>query len=565
MAAPMRLLLVALWNCLAAAVWPFRALLKLLLGRAAPPWVEVRLHGPLTDFVPPRPFWARRLRPAQRSLASLGEVCDLAKRSPGCRGIVLHVEHLGGSAAQLSALADLIADVRKGGKEVAVWSEGLDGRSYAALCGASRIHLPPGGSLDLSGSAVELRAAGAALARLGVRPEFVRREDHKTAPELFTRTEPSRPQRETAETLLDASFGSLVAGLARRGLDPARAHRAVDAGPYLGKGAFEAGLIDRPLFWDQLVAELAPGKAGSAHEPRLAGEARLRSSGRKAKAGLRPFRRARAIAIVPVRGLIRSGRSGSLPGTGRLCGSDSVSLALERARRDERFGAVLLYVDSRGGSAAASEILWREIRRTAERKPVLAYVDGVAASGGYYAACGARRLLTAPLAIVGSIGVFFGRFDVSEGLGRLGVYGELLTRGAHAGLAWPTRPLSAPEREAAEGMVEAIYQDFLAVVAEARRQTVEQIKPLAGGRIYTGQAAVEAGLCDGTSSFEAALREAGQLAGLPKEKRPLAVVLEETARGPAALASWRQSLETLARPQAYALHLGPGWAEDTVD
>jgi protease IV len=567
MARAMRLLLVLLWNGLAAITLPLRALAAVALGHAAPPWVEVRLHGSLADFSAPRRFWTRRFQPSSRTLSSLRQTFDRAARAPGCKGIVLRVDGLRGSAAQLAALAELMAAFRKGseaipGKDIIVWAESLDGRSYAALCGASRIHLPPGGSLDLAGMAVELTSAGVALGRLGVRPEFFRREEHKTAPELFTRSEPSPAQRGTAHALLDAGFASLVAALSRRGLDTARAQAAIDAGPYLGKAAAKAGLIDRPVFWDEIVSELQPGTKARRGDPQLGGERRLLSSGRRTRTGFRPLRRAAGVAVIPLRGIIRSGRSSSLPGTGRFCGSDSLSVALQRARRDGRIRAVLLYLDSRGGSAPASELMWREIRRTTEVKPVVAYVDGVAASGGYYAACGAQRILSSPLALVGSIGVFFGRFDVSEALGRLGVHSELLVRGAHAGLAWPTRPLSSAEREAAEAMVAAIYDDFLAVVAEARHRPVEEIRPLAGGRVYTGRAAFEAGLLDGIGDFEGALREAAKLGGLPTAERPHAVVVEDTARGAAALSTLRGMLQSLARPQAHALHLGPTWAEE---
>ncbi|MHB8418908.1 MAG: signal peptide peptidase SppA [Myxococcales bacterium] len=560
----MRLLLTVLWNCLAAAVWPLRALARLAFGHPAPEWIEVRLRGPLADFSTPRPFWRRRLAPSGRSLPSLREAFEAARRARSCRGVVLRVEHLHGSAAQLTALATLIAELRKPGdagepgKEVIVWAENLEGRSYAALCGATRLHLPPGGALDLTGAAVELTAAGTALARLGIRPEFFRREEHKTAPELFTRAEPSAVQRATAGALLDQSFESFIEALGRRGLDAASARALVDGGPYLGKGAARAGLIDRPLFWDELLEKLSPPpKRGKGREPSLAGERRLLRSGRRAQAGFRSLRPKRTIAVVPLRGIIRTGRSSSLPGAGRFCGSDSIAVALRRARESARVAAVLLYVDSRGGSASASEILWHEIRRTAKQKPVLAYVDGVAASGGYYAACGAQRLLGAPLSLVGSIGVFFGRFDVSEALGRLGIHEELLVRGAHAGLAWPSRPLTPAEREAADALVAEIYEDFVSAVAQARGRKVEEILPLAGGRVYTGRAAHGIGLLDGVAGFEDALRETASLGGLEPGRRPEIVVLEDAMRGPAALAALSGTIQALARPQAFAYHLGP--------
>jgi protease IV len=559
MGAAMRLVFVFLWNFVAAALWPLRALGRAAFGHGAPDWVEVRLQGPLADFVRREGWLRRRLgRSKQLSLPALRELFETAGHDPRCRGLVLRVGALEGSHAQLAELAALVGDLRQNGKGVVVWAESLSGRNYAALCGATRIHLPPGGSLDLTGAAVELNSAGAALAMLGIRPEFFRREDHKTAPEMFTRSEPSAIQRQVANGLLDEGFEALLAGLSRRGLDRDRALALVNRGPFFGRGGAEAGLLDPPLFWDELVDGLRPGKPPAP----LGSARRLETAGRLASSGFRRLRQPGAIGIVPLRGIIRSGKSGSFPGAGRFCGSDSIASALERARQDRRVKSLLVYIDSRGGSAPASELMWREICRAAKEKPVIAYVDGVAASGGYYAACGAKRILTSPLAIVGSIGVFFGRFDISEALGRIGVRTELLVRGDHAGLSWPTRPLLPAERDVAEAMVESIYRDFVGVVAENRKRKPEEIRPLAGGRIYTGQAALGVGLVDRVATFREALAEATSLGGLPDGEPPRVVVLEDKASGRAALAGLGGSIQSLLKPQALAYHVGTQWADE---
>ncbi len=598
MAAAMRLAFVLLWNLLASLVWPVRALLRAAFGHSAPDWVEVRLQHPLADFVRPERWLRRRLGRGGKALplSSLRALFERAHRSPSCKGLVLKVESLEGSSAQLTELAGIIEQFRKplvtgsrqtgGGKEVVVWAESLSGRSYAALCGATRLHLPPGGSLDLTGAALELMSAGAALSMVGVRPEFFRREEHKTAPELFTRSEPSTVQRVVANGLLDEAFEALLAGLARRGLDRNRAQQLVNQGPFFGRSAFEAGLLDRPLFWDEVVESLRPFEAsalgpqrrpppldasaltppptpvGAKPAPGLATERRLKTSGRLASSGFRRLRVPGAVGIIPLRGIIRSGKRGAFPGAGRFCGSDSLATALERGRQDPRLKSLLLYIDSRGGSAPASELMWREVCRAAKEKPVIAFVDSVAASGGYYAACGAGRLLAAPLSIVGSIGVFFGRFDVSEALGRIGLHRELLVRGDHAGLVWPTRQLQPSERAAADAMVEVIYRDFVGVVAQGRKRKPEEILPLAGGRIYTGKSALAVGLVDRVSSFREALAEAAKAGGLSEVDAPRVEVLEDSASGPAALAGLGSSLQTLLKPQAWAYHVGTQWAEE---
>ncbi len=585
-----RLFLRALGNLAAAASWPARALVHLLLGRRPPAWVVVRLDGPLDDFAGRLPRGLLRLGrgPRGRVLSDLREVFERVARARSCRGLVLRAGAVEASQARLDALSALVASLRAAGKQVVVYADNLPARLYAALCGATRLHLPPGGSLDLTGVAIELTAAGAALAAAGIRPEFIRREAHKTAPELFTAFAPTAIQRETAAALLDEAAAALTQRLAGRGLTAAEASARIDGGPYLGRQAAAAGLIDSAIYYDELVAELvrdsghsrlpffharlrdpagrggpgtSPGRGAAASrrglsrgEPSLPSERAL-ERGRVAPLGLRPLRPPPEVAIVPLRGLIREGKSARLP-SGRFCGSESIAAALARARGDRRIRAVVLYVDSRGGSAAASDLIWHEVTRTGRQKPVVAYVDSVAASGGYFAACGASRIVAAPLSIVGSIGVFWGRFEISGALAKLGIRREVMTRGASGGLAHPLRPMTAPEAAAANRLVEAIYADFLGAVAAGRAKSVAEIRPLAGGRIYTGARALAAGLVDATGGFTDAVRAAASAAGLPEAPPRLRVFADKPAGG---LLSGFAALGDALGPRVFAYYPGPAW------
>jgi protease-4 len=448
--------------------------------------------------------------------------------------VVLHVQDASGSQAQWDALAAMIADLQSSGKRVAVYAETLDGAAYAALCGARFIAMPAGGALDLVGLYTELTSLGPALQKLGIRPEFIRRESHKTAPELFTESEPSTVQLAQAGELLDRRFAKLIADLTRRSLSPEAARKLVDDGPYSGRAALAARLIDEVLFHDQLPARLAElwgGKKPRSPEETFPGIRSVSSSGRVPPLGLRPLRRPPAVGLVSLEGVIRSGRSGGLPLIGRFCGSESAAEALSRARRNRRVRSIVIAIDSRGGAALASEIIWREIRRTADAKPTLIYIDRIAASGGYLAACGADHVLAAPFSIVGSIGVFAGRFEVQDLLHRLGVRRAPLQRGARAGLSAKSGPLEAAEREALVAGVEETYQAFLALVATARRKEMAAVRELAQGKVYTGAEAQDLGLVDGVSTFEAAIAEAARRAGISAEDPAVVSIVPPAGSG----------------------------------
>ncbi len=543
----LRALVSLVWNLLALLGWPLRAIGRWALGLRGPEWVELRLAGPLR-YRKRRPGWLERHLSRAPSSASIEEVADLCDRivaSRRCRGLLVRADGIHGSWAQLDALSAQLQRVHAAGRQVVVWAEALDGRSYAALCGVGRLVLPPSGTLDLTGPSLALSSAGAALGKLGLRPEFFRREEHKTAPELFTRVEASEAQRETARGLLAEAHRKLSETLGKR-LPPGEVQSALDRGPLTGRSALAAGLVDRVGFVDEALRELAPEKTRP-------------GSGRRLRPGLPPLglvplRRGPAVGLVTLRGLIREGRSAELPTGGRFFGSQSAAELLQAIRRDRSVRSVLLYVDSRGGSAGASELIWHEIERTAAEKPVVAYVDAVAASGGYFAACGATRIVAAPLAIVGSIGVFYGRFDPGDALIRIGVRRELLRTSATSGLAQPWGAMNAEERAAADRIVGELYEEFLQVVAKSRRRTVEEIRAVAGGRIYTGQRAREIGLVDEVGGFARALELTAELGGIRGKPKVRAY-----GSGAAPL-SWAGAVRDLAigsRAGPLAFHDGP--------
>src|SRR5215472_1367395 len=237
----------------------------------------------------------------------------------------------------------------------------------------------------------------------------------------------------------------------------------------------------------------------------------------------RPLKRRTRLSIVPLNGIIAEGEGGRAPVGPEIAGSDGVAGAIRAARRDRRTSAILLYVNSPGGSAIASELILDEARRAAKKKPVVAYFDRVAASGGYMAALGADEIWAAPDAIAGSIGVFGGKFELSRLFERLGVSRTLITRGKNAGLFSVSRPFTEHERRALDSEIEEAYQDFLEQVSRSRGKSKDEVHARAKGRIYSGEEALQAGLIDRTGSFEDACRRALELAEKPTDRFDVAI------------------------------------------
>jgi len=553
----LRPLVAALVNLVLLLVAALRVPFRLLRRRHAPVYVRFLLKGdpPYRQPLQRRWPWGReRHLPGQvTSLRALDEALDLLAADPTVKGIVLDVQSLEIPSGKRVWIAERLAAFRARGKEVVGTAVSAGNGEYALLCAADRIALNRAGRLELAGFLAEATAAGRAFERVGIRPEFARRGEHKTAPELFIRTEVSPNQRAALEQFLDERHAELVEVVAHgRRLQPEEARARVDQGPYSAVRAKALGLVD--LIADDVELPAALGLDRD-EDHALAGAAGIGTFGEWEGAHPWPrvrwmtWRRPTRLAVIPVSGMIAQAPSGAPPLGPTIAGSETLVAGLRAAARDRGSPAAVLYVNSPGGSALASELVLVEVGRLAARKPVVAYVDRVAASGGYMVALGAREIWASPGSILGSIGVFGGKFDLSELFSRLGVHREVLTRGDHAGLLTSARPLSPAERQALETDVEEVYARFVELVSEHRKLDDPAVRARGEGRVFTASRAQEAGLVDTLGSFEAACARAFALAGktprrfelrpfgLPKRRLPLLSLLRN-ALAPAVYALW---------------------------
>ncbi len=429
------------------------------------------------------------------------------------RSVPVVLLRLDGYSAGLARTEELRAEVlrlRAAGKKVYAYLEaGGDGGDYYLATACDGVWMHPAGTLSITGLSSRMFFYKNALDRFGVDAQFSRIGRYKSSPERFTETGPTDANLEVRNALLDDRYERWLGALAEgRGVDASQMDALVDDAPYPAALAEERGLVDGLVYPDEIRERV-----------REASDQRRLGLRRPLKeASFDPHWRApHTIAVVHLDGLINTGRSGRLPlGLLEVAGSETIASAIRTAREDRSVSAIVLRVDSPGGSAFASEEIWREVRRTRGIKPVVVSMASMAASGGYYASCAADHVLADPSTVTGSIGVYAGKVSLEGLYGKLGVDSVRLKRGDHAGMYARAEPWSASELGAVERVVDYLYADFIDHVAEGRGvEDVAEIDRVAQGRVWTGAQALEVGLVDELGGLMRAVEVARELADIP--------------------------------------------------
>lgn len=503
-------------SCAVRNLW--RALLRRRVD-----WVRIELRGGLPEFVAAPRWWQRRFlgMRAPTSMQGLRRTFQRIAADPQPRGVLLKIDGLVGGWATLQSLRDEIAGLRGQGKRVVAYLASADMAGYYAACAADTIILPPPVLLSILGVRAEVQFLKDALARYGVSAEYEAVSPYKSAGDPLVRSDISPENRAQLERLVDARFAAFVRAVAEaRGLAEPEVRAAIDAAPLAPADARERGLIDAVLYEDELAAFLA-GPAEQAEKLRIL-------DWQVAAHALRmPYarRQRKLVAVLPVEGTIAAGPSRNLPIPipllgGAQAGAESIGQAIRQAERNRRVAAVVLYVNSPGGDALASDLIWREVQRLGRRKPVVVAMGDLAASGGYYIAAGAAVIVAQPGTLTGSIGVFSLRPIIAGLLERAEVNTVVISRGARSGMLSASLPASPEERAAQREVVEHYYAEFKQRVAAGRKLEPAQLEPIAGGRVWLGHEATGHGLVDTLGGLPAAIARARELAGLPPD--PLA-------------------------------------------
>jgi protease-4 len=488
-----------------------------------------------------------------------------AKRDPRIKSVLLIPGSLDSPYwAKVQELRDAVLDFRKSGKKVTAFLEFGGDREYYLASAADHVFLMPGSTLDLTGVASYEVFLRGTFDKIGASADYVKIGEYKTAPNQYTERQMTPAHREMTTSLNRDMYDQLVSGIAaaRKKTEPA-VRDLVDRGPFAPDDALRFGLVDDLAYEDQLDDRVAEMRSGSTALRRIEGDDYERVS--PESVGLRPRSR---IGVLYAVGAIVSGKSGFDPLNGSVVGSETLVEQIRRVRDDKSLKAIVLRIDSPGGSSVASDVIWRELMITRDQKPsrpLVVSMSDLAASGGYYIAMPAQAIVAEPGTLTGSIGVFAGKLVSGGALEKLGVTEQTVKDGANADIFSPFTPFTAAQRDKVQTLIDGFYRSFIERAAQSRHTTPEQIDALGRGRVWTGAQARERGLVDALGGLDTAVALAKERAGVPADedvelvsyapRRSLYEALTESFRGSADLRLWQmlagsegQALAVLSAP-----------------
>lgn len=466
-----------------------------------------------------------------------------AATDPEIPGLLLEMSDYNAGWAQSQELRDSIKAFTASGKPCIAWAEGWTNLSYMVGSTCPEVQAMPTGVMLVNGLAMTQTYYAGTFEKIGVRANFEHVGDFKSAVEPYERTGPSEPASAANETLLTSLYGQLVANIAEnRGLDATAVQALIDTPPLSPREALQRGMLDRLSFRDQVrdQVELHAGVAPETPEAPISRPAAGAAADEAATAAedekrveLRHFqdhlakrrtawnkRQDVEIAVLHAEGAIVNGTGGESLFGGSSIGDRTLNKQIKELREDKAVKAVVLRVNSPGGSGSASDAILRELELTRAVKPVVVSMGDYAASGGYFISMGADHIVAEPGTLTGSIGVFGGKLNLSGALVQIGLSQHTWQRGQQATLLSGMHDFDEAGRERFRSYMQDFYDHFVAGAAEGRGMTVEQVHAVAQGRVWTGEQALEHGLVDELGGLEQALAKALELsgAGVPMEE-----------------------------------------------
>jgi protease-4 len=457
----------------------------------------------------------------ERELTRLVAQLRVFERDESLAAVLLQVDGMGAGWAATSEIRRGLAALRARGVRVYVYMVAGTTRQYYLASVADKIYVDPAGGLRLSGMVATSLYFKGLFDNLGILAQFEKIEEYKSAPEAYTRTGPTGPAFTMRNELYDSMFEHVVREIAAgRRLQPGRVRTLIDNGPYTS-GELEKipELVDRVVTPDELAEELVR-ELGAVYPVASAPQERD------------PRWDYPAIAVIYMDGDIVDGKSSTIPLIGtRLVGGDTIAAAIAAARESSDVDAIVLRINSPGGSALASEVVAREVFKTRRVKPIICSLGDVAASGGYFAAAGCDTILADPLTVTGSIGIFTGKFDFSGLLNRVGISWSTYKRGAMADMDSLFKAYSEDEQKLIKRKLHYYYGRFIKAVAEGRKLTTSKVDAVGRGHVWTGTQAKPIRLVDQFGGIGDAIRLAKRRVGLgdDEEARLLLLPTERTS------------------------------------
>ena len=471
-------------------------------------YLEIKLSGQIQDLATPDFLTSFFLGIKPLSVHEIWTNVKKAKVDSRIRSILLRINYLECSWGKISELREALLDFRKSGKKVYAYIEEAPEltKEYLLATACDRIILHPLGWLGISGIGGYVPFFKGALDKLGIEAEIEHVEEYKTAYNMFTEKGFTEAHKRMMESIYGDIFSNYIKTIAEdRKKSEEEVRKLIDQGFYQGENALKAGLVDDVLYEDQMQ-KLLQDKGRKLNKISLDEYSRIKPS----SVGLETGKR---IALIYGMGPIFGGESFY-----QTIGSETIARWIRRAREDKSIAAVVFRVDSPGGSAVASDVIWREVVLFKKVKPFIVSMSDMAGSGGYWISMAANKIVAQPQTLTGSIGVISGKINLVRLYEKLGITSEKLTFGQRSDMFSTFRALTAEERALLKKEILWIYDQFLAKVAEGRNISKEAVDKIGKGRVWTGSQAKELGLVDEIGGLPEALELAKKLAGIPEEE-----------------------------------------------
>jgi len=498
--------------------------------------------------------------PPPPSVDSFASSLERVAADPRVKGVVLIVSGLSAGSATMGSLRACILRLRQAGKQCIAYMHELDTWSYYLASACDEILAPESATFRAAGLWTEAVFLKDTLALVGLEADFEAIAEYKVSPDTIRRSEMTAPHREMLESLLDSLYGEVIGAMSEgRSVTEERIQNLLDTVPLTAVQASEAGLLDGVCYEDEL-----PQRLGTRETPAtlVAWETAQRQLVRLGR-----WHSRQGIGVISLEGTIVPGPSQRppipiplpLPLPAAQAGSDTLVQQLRAAARDKRLAAVVFHVDSPGGSAFASDLIWREVANLRRVKPVVVYMSNRAASGGYYVSAPASEIIAQATTLTGSIGIWGGKIVSRQLYDKLQAGRQSVSRGQAAGMYADAAPFSAEERAKVRADIGTGYANFKARVAEGRALSDDEVEAIARGRVWTGEQALDHGLIDSLGDLRDAADRARHLAGLsPRRHAPLLDVVTPkhyflAQSSPIELSAWLDGLRSLLREGVYAL------------
>jgi protease-4 len=473
----------------------------------------IDLSGDLMEYVAPDPI-EEALGRTQLDMRKFRDDLEKAAVDDRIEAVVIRPDLLQVGFGKLEEMVAMIRKFRRSGKKIYAYL-GADmsfTRDYYVASACDSVFMPAEANLFLTGVRSEVTFYKDFFNKVGVKAQFLHIGKYKNAPDSYTRDRMSPYQKEVLNAIVNQYYDDIVQTISKnRGLSPKQIDRFINQKTgFSGSEAKALGLIDGNLFYAQLKKKLAK-KSHSLHPLSALDYAREPASALH-------IRNKRRIAVINCVGTIYGGSESENPMLGKMLGAKTIIANIQKAAKSRSVKAIILRIDSPGGASLPSAALWQAITEAKKKKPVIASVSDLGASGGYYMAMAADTIVATPNSLVGSIGIFAGKFVFNGTYDKLGMNVDAVQKGRHAGIFSVTKPWDKEEKKIIQNIIQEFYHEFVSKVARARHKTYEEVDQLAQGHVWTGLQAFHNGLVDTIGTFYTAINLAKRMAGIPQSE-----------------------------------------------